>query len=437
MATTEDKVQALKNDLEEYKKLYEEGKKQYELAYTLYNNTKAATEQATSFLNTLNNPQYTPKQALQLAASFAPNISQYSTDINKPTTNAEEILKTQQEEAVKNLNTSNLIKQKAGKELQKTEKYVKGLEIKINNTKSLLAISSTKSLKESSDEKQKRSNDVITIQNSSIKANKTKSDTRKATMLAMAASTAKSAIFYTASYFLNRELIRLSNNVAQLNVLVDKTNEIISSIKTKQDVIKAKVARDAALVELNSAYTKIKQIRDVLQVIQTILTIITILLNLILLFPIPVTPKTSQQITKLTLTLDAIVVFLSIATFALGNLLIDVDNAKARLLPISDLIDEAINNNLSPEEIRNLLANSNFNNGKLGLVEGVVYRGFTFAIYEENDPRYVIAGNKRRYAVAYDRSGFMVLQSQPSFTLDPNVLIEELKLIIDEQNLEP
>ena len=74
--------------------------------------------------------------------------------------------------------------------------------------------------------------------------------------------------------------------------------------------------------------------------------------------------------------------------------------------------------------------------GQLGLIEGIIYRGFEFAIYEENDPRFVVAGNKRRYAVALDRSGFITLQSRPSFTLDPDVLIEELKLIIDEQNLE-
>jgi hypothetical protein len=74
---------------------------------------------------------------------------------------------------------------------------------------------------------------------------------------------------------------------------------------------------------------------------------------------------------------------------------------------------------------------------KLGPLTGVVYRGFTFAILEENNPRFVVSGNKRRYAVAYDRSGFVVLQSKPSFTLDPEVLIDELKLIIDEQNLKP
>ena len=117
---------------------------------------------------------------------------------------------------------------------------------------------------------------------------------------------------------------------------------------------------------------------------------------------------------------------------ALSNILDEITALEARLLPLNDLIDQAINNNLTPGDINALL-----NKSKLGLLEGTIYRGFTFGILEENDPKFVVAGNKRRYAVAYDRSGFVVLQSKPSFTLDPYVLVEELKLIIDEQNLEP
>jgi hypothetical protein len=35
-----------------------------------------------------------------------------------------------------------------------------------------------------------------------------------------------------------------------------------------------------------------------------------------------------------------------------------------------------------------------------------------------------------------DRSGFIVLRTEPSFTLNPDVLVENLKLQIDERNLE-
>ena len=48
----------------------------------------------------------------------------------------------------------------------------------------------------------------------------------------------------------------------------------------------------------------------------------------------------------------------------------------------------------------------------------------------------VVKGNKRRYAVAVDRDGVEVIKSDFSFTLDPNDLIEQLKLVIDQRNLQ-
>ena len=57
-------------------------------------------------------------------------------------------------------------------------------------------------------------------------------------------------------------------------------------------------------------------------------------------------------------------------------------------------------------------------------------------IKEENNPKFVVQGNKRRYATAINRAGYDVLKSEYSFTLDPDVLIEELKLVISQQNLQ-
>jgi hypothetical protein len=63
------------------------------------------------------------------------------------------------------------------------------------------------------------------------------------------------------------------------------------------------------------------------------------------------------------------------------------------------------------------------------------YKGFRFYIKEENDSKFNVKGNKRRYAVALNKDGNEVLQSSSSFTLDPDVLVEELKLIIDQKGL--
>lgn len=65
-----------------------------------------------------------------------------------------------------------------------------------------------------------------------------------------------------------------------------------------------------------------------------------------------------------------------------------------------------------------------------------LYKGFKFQIKEEQDPRFVVRGFKRRYAVAINRQGIEVLKSEYSFTLDPNDLVDQLKLIIDKQKLQ-
>ena len=66
-----------------------------------------------------------------------------------------------------------------------------------------------------------------------------------------------------------------------------------------------------------------------------------------------------------------------------------------------------------------------------------LYRGFKFQVKEEQDPRFTVRGTiKRRYAVAVDRQGVEVLKSEYSFTLDPNDLVDQLKLIIDRQKLQ-
>jgi hypothetical protein len=64
------------------------------------------------------------------------------------------------------------------------------------------------------------------------------------------------------------------------------------------------------------------------------------------------------------------------------------------------------------------------------------YKNFTFAIKEEDNPIFNVRGNKRRYAVAINRNGTEIVKSDYSFTQDPNDLIEQLKLIIDQQNLQ-
>ena len=67
---------------------------------------------------------------------------------------------------------------------------------------------------------------------------------------------------------------------------------------------------------------------------------------------------------------------------------------------------------------------------------GEIYKGFKLAVKEENNPKNEVRGFKRHYATANDKQNVEVLKSEYSFTLDPNDLITQLKLIIDERNLQ-
>jgi len=67
-------------------------------------------------------------------------------------------------------------------------------------------------------------------------------------------------------------------------------------------------------------------------------------------------------------------------------------------------------------------------------VNGVEYQGFRFAIREE-DTTYGSKALKRHYAVAIDANDTEVLQSERSFTLDPEDLVEQLKVVIDRRKL--
>lgn len=60
-----------------------------------------------------------------------------------------------------------------------------------------------------------------------------------------------------------------------------------------------------------------------------------------------------------------------------------------------------------------------------------IYKGFTFEIVD----KYFSPTLNQKIGQARNKQGIVLLQTEPSFTQDPQVLIEELKLIIDRDNL--
>ena len=60
------------------------------------------------------------------------------------------------------------------------------------------------------------------------------------------------------------------------------------------------------------------------------------------------------------------------------------------------------------------------------------YKGFTFEIKNDTSQNFQYP---KRYAIARNVQGIQVLRSESSFASNPSILIEELKFVIDRDNL--
>ena len=220
-----------------------------------------------------------------------------------------------------------------------------------------------------------------------------------------------------------------------LKELVDKTNIIIEDANTSNDPTKlenAKIVRDNAIRVIQSNEDKIIKINDQIQRITIYITIFSTVISILTAIPIPtaVPPGIGipvNVITKIIVILEKANKIVLALSALLPTILVSLEKAiqileelKAQLLPINGELELK----LPPTPVA------------FGTDYGE-YKGFKFALREEIGPKaVVIRGNKRHYAVAINKQNIEQLKSEPSFTLDPNDLIEQLKLVIDQQNLQ-
>lgn len=261
--------------------------------------------------------------------------------------------------------------------------------------------------------------------------------------------------------------------------LVDKVNDFIRNIQNEGDITKARLLVGNAKTIIEQNRSQLKKIKQIIDVAQLLIPILDVILALFKVNPIPTTFAT-VGITTLAANKDkklediklALTVLLGIISQILAELLRDLDYQESRLLPIDDLLTNNPNSLLPESDTgpnpsmsnppdsssgnNNVTAQDKFNaknsldpvedlldqisskevlgNG-LGYLEGYDYKGFRFFVREENNPRFTVKGNKRRYMIAKNKANQEVLRSSFSFTLEPDVLAEELKLIIDQKGL--
>jgi hypothetical protein len=251
-------------------------------------------------------------------------------------------------------------------------------------------------------------------------------------------------------------------------------NLLPNGVKTQQDVLKARILINNAKRIIADNRKKLQTIDSILSVIEILIPVLKSLLILFKIIPIPTTFVTigvtntaaaiQKKVDDILLTATTI---LNVTRLVIRKLLEDLNYQESRLRPIDDILDKDLAN-LSAGEIFDLLNSNNSGFGGtnnmngtgvgtgigneigsatnllnrdgrevngLGYLEGYDYKGFKFYLLEENNPKFVVKGNKRRYGVAKNKSGIEVLQSNYSFTLSPEILVEELKLQIDQKGL--
>jgi hypothetical protein len=247
----------------------------------------------------------------------------------------------------------------------------------------------------------------------------------------------------------------ITNKVAEIvaqnekiQKLIDDTNAIITEANTSGDPLKlsnAKLARDNAIKVINDNEAKIQKVAETINKISVYINIFSLIVTIISSIPLPtavppgagILVSTIMKFVKILDKANRILLMLSslipVAEGILQKAISILEDLKSQLLDINGKLDTA-----AASGVPNLSLNLNSQTGgmTLGIIPSVEYKGFKFAIREENNPKFNIRGNKRHYAEAINTDNVAVLKSDYSFTLDPDDLVEQLKLIINSQNLQ-
>jgi hypothetical protein len=293
-----------------------------------------------------------------------------------------------------------------------------------------------------------------------IKGLKGQMDKQKLQQLAL--NIAKTIIVTTSS-LLTQQLITTISNNSSLQDLVNKTNDIIDAAETIDQINQARIARNGCINKINQQEVRIQAAIKVLNTISIILSVFSILNKILTILNIPsplgvaAKPLAILNVNAAKI-LDGISATVCILIPILNGAVYVLEDLKRQLHDINQKIEEKTLALLSDVDLADYLdqikyssddPTSNINLQDLNTLSGLInqpinpisnnlgaYKGFTFFTREENDPKFNVRGNKRHYVVAVDTKNVERIKSDYSFTLNPTQLVTQLKLVIDQQNLQ-
>ena len=312
------------------------------------------------------------------------------------------------------------------------EEELKLIDEEIKKVKEDISNSTKDILKQIKDQK-KKINNLINKNKNLTNKNQRKADISR--NIQVLKNTAKDKIAPIVISLLTNLAISIIKKNSRLQELVDKTNEVIDAADTLPKINQARILRNNALTIINNQEVKITRLKNIIQTIQKIIGILTsvvILIQLILKLPfpflIPIKIKLQPILQRILKILSELSIGLAIITSVLNDIIAYLEDLKTQLHDLGLLIDaKTVDPTIDAEQFLQDI--------QLNQPDTILYKGFKFAIREENDPKQAVRGYKRHYAVAIDTNNVEVLKSDLSFTLDPQDLIDTLKTIIDRENL--
>lgn len=264
---------------------------------------------------------------------------------------------------------------------------------------------------------------------------------------------------------INNNIFKIGQSVSKDNSnvirLTKEANELISTIKSKHSSTKISTSQLAVYnKQLNYlitnhnriqrvAITAKKSIVSINKVISSLNVTVTTLSTIITVLqalpapaqftPIGVILTLGSRIKSASDKINDIKNYLGIATIVLKFLLEYFNKFLQQLEILNQLIQQIIEllkqkydgqyNNTDLETDQELYANDLGNNDDfLGS-----YREYTFYLKTEDNPKYAVGDIKPKYAVA-TKDNRDVYFSEISYTLNPDILIQQLKLQIDTEN---
>jgi hypothetical protein len=244
---------------------------------------------------------------------------------------------------------------------------------------------------------------------------------------------------------------QVGNVRAALVVQVQKTvlnmlNKFASECPNQRELQKILKTRNTLLGHVEGLRSRVQKFDSVATSLETTTTTVKVLIKVITSIPLPTAiippgggvgvpvsllTKYSNTLIKLNKTLDKLIdesaAIKGVVSSIKGPLQTTEDRLKAIDIVIQDcstgkqLADlSAIVNAAQPRE----------NTGSEGTPDGrYLYKGYELAILQDKDAPKIAP---RRYAVAKDKRGIIMLKGQPSFSSSVDILLDEIKFRIDQ-----